>query len=130
MEARYKGPAPVLGSLAHPGNVPPERLDPQHPLPNRDLDTGRVVQPGGYPLTDSTYATLLHKLVQHPTQPIPPGIKEDIQQYYSNLNLSVTTRKNPERWQRVLADLNTLGGMPTSTQPLPYPTYGDDQQDE
>jgi hypothetical protein len=28
--------------------------DPQHPLPNRDLDTGRVVQLGGYPLTDVT----------------------------------------------------------------------------
>jgi len=33
----------------------------RHPLPNRDLDTGRVVQPGGYPLTDSTYADLLHE---------------------------------------------------------------------
>ena len=35
--------------------------DPRHPLPNRDLDTGRVVEPGGYSLTASTYANLLHR---------------------------------------------------------------------
>ena len=105
--------------------------DPLHPLANRDLDTGRVVQPGGYPLTDSTYASLLHKIVQNPTQPIPPGIKEDVQKYYSNLDLPITTKKDPERWKQVLADLNTLAGMPTSTAAEPFPTYGDDQgQDE
>ena len=54
-------------------------------LPNRDLDTGRVVQPGGYPLTDSTYADLLHRLTHRPTQPIPSGIKLDIQAYYACL---------------------------------------------
>jgi len=127
--ARYKGPAPTLGSLVHPDR-PPQQHDPHHPLPNRDLDTGRVVQPGGYPLTDSTYADLLHRLVLHPAQPIPPGIKEDIQQYYSNLDLPITTKKDPERWKHVLADLNTLAAMPTSTQLQPFPTYGDDHGDE
>ena len=62
-----------------------------------------------------------------PTQPIPPGIKEDIQKYYSNLDLPITTKKDPERWKQVLADLNTLAAMPTSTAPEPFPTYGDDQ---
>jgi hypothetical protein len=129
-EARYKGPIPPLGSLLHPNHSQPEKRDPHHPLPNRDLDTGHVVQPGGYPLTDATYAHLLHRLVQTPAQPIPPGIKEDIQQYYSNLDLPITTKKDPGRWKEVLADLNTLAGMPISTQPVPYPTYGDDQGDE
>ena len=86
-----------------------------------------MVQPGGYSLTDSTYADLLHKLVQKPTQPIPPGIKEDIQAYYSDLELPITTKKDPERWKEVHADLTTLSSMPTSTRPEPYPTYGDDQ---
>ncbi len=130
VEARYTGPVPALGSLVHPHSAAPPNRDPQHPLPNRDLDTGRVVQPGGYPLTDSTYAHLLHRLVQQPTQPIPPGIKQDIQQYYSNLELPITTRKDPARWKQVLADLNTLAAMPTSTLPQPFPTYGDDQGDE
>ena len=128
--ARYTGPAPTLGSLVHPDRSSPQRRDPHHPLSNRDLDTGRVVQPGGYPLTDSTYADLLHRLVQQPTLAIPPGIKQDIQQYYSNPDLPITTKKDPDRWKQVLADLNILAGMPTSTQLEPYPTYGDDQGDE
>ncbi len=100
--------------------------DPRHPLPNRDLDTGRVVQPGGYPLTDSTYASLLHRLTRRPTQPIPPGIKQDIQAYYANPNAPITTKQKPAQWAQVQADLATLATMPTSTEPLPYPTYGDD----
>ncbi|HEY2467922.1 MAG TPA: zinc dependent phospholipase C family protein [Terracidiphilus sp.] len=126
-EARYAGPIPPLGSLTHPGELSARQRDPNHPLPNRDLDTGHVVQPGGYSLTDSTYANLLHRIVQNPAQPIPPGIKEDIQKYYSNLDLPITTTKDPAQWKQVLADLNTLSAMPTSTQPQPFPTYGDDQ---
>ena len=125
--ARYAGPVPPLGSLTHPGELSARQRDPNHPLPNRDLDTGHVVQPGGYPLTDSTYADLLHRIAENPAQPIPPGIKEDIQNYFSNLALPITTKKDPARWKQVLADLNTLAGMQTSTQPQPFPTYGDDQ---
>ena len=130
VEARYAGPIPPLGSLTHPNESSPQLRDPSHPLPNRDLDTGRVVQPGGYSLTDSTYADLLHKLVQTPTQPIPPGIKEDIRAYYSNLDLPITTKKDPDRWKQVLSDLNTLASMPTSDQPVPFPTYGDNAGEE
>ncbi len=88
------------------------------------------MRPGGYSLTDSTYASLLHKIVQKPAQPIPPGIKEDIQTYYSNLDLPITTKKDPDRWKQVLADLNTLAAMPTSNAPEPFPTYGDDQDED
>ncbi len=101
----------------------------RHPLVNRDLDTGKVVQPGGYPLTDSTYARLLHQLVLNPTQHIPPGIKEDIQKYYANLDLPITTKKDPAAWAQVQADLATLASMSTSSEPEPYPTYGDDVAD-
>ena len=125
--ARFKGPAPPLGGLVTLGADLRASRDPHHPLANRDLDTGRVVQPGGYPLTDSTYADLLRRLVKDPTQPIPPGIKEDVQAYYSNLDLPITTKKDSARWKEVLADLQTLASMPTSTAPQPYATYGDDQ---
>jgi hypothetical protein len=128
--ARYRGAAPPLGSLMRSNEALPQTREPLHPLANRDLDTGRVVQPGGYPLTDSTYATLLHKIVQKPAQPIPPGIKEDIQKYYSNLDLPITTKKDPDAWKQVLADLNTLASMPTSRAPEPFPTYGDEQSSD
>jgi hypothetical protein len=100
--------------------------DPLHPLPNRDLDTGRVVAPGGYSLTDSTYADLLHRLTRQPARPIPPGIKQDILAYYANPNAPITTKQNPAQWAQVQADLATLAAMPTSTEPEPYPTYGDE----
>jgi hypothetical protein len=108
---------------------PRDSSDPRHPLKNRDLDTGNVVKPGGYPLTDATYADLLHRLTRTPQRPIPPGIKEDIEAYYSNLDLPITTKKNHDRWKTVLADLVTLKTMPTSREPVPYPTYGDDTDD-
>jgi hypothetical protein len=100
--------------------------DPLHPLPNVDLDTGRVVMPGGYSLTDATYAQLLHTLTRQPNLPIPPGIKRDIQAFYANLEAPITTRKDPQKWAQVQADLATLGPMPTSPEPPPYQTYGDD----
>ena len=100
--------------------------DPRHPLPNRDLDTGRVVKPGGYSLTDSTYADLLHRLTRQPTRPIPPGIEQDIQAYYANLKAPITTKQDPAHWAQVQADLAILAAMPTSTEPPRYPTYGDE----
>lgn len=101
--------------------------DPRHPLPNRDLDTGSVVKPGGYSLTDSTYATLLHRLALNPAQAIPPGIKSDIEAYYSDPNAPITTKKDAAQWAQVQADLKTLATIPTSNEPEPYPTYDDNK---
>jgi hypothetical protein len=101
----------------------------RHPLPNRDLDTGKVVQPGGYPLTDSTYAALLHRITIDPTQQIPPGIKEDVQAYYQNPDSPINTKKDVTAWKHVQADLATLASMPTSSEPEPYPTYGEEVAD-
>ncbi|MGH9606525.1 MAG: zinc dependent phospholipase C family protein [Terracidiphilus sp.] len=144
---RFTPPAPAKTDASDPGaddppppkasqvlpaksTVDPDALlrssDPRHPLPNRDLDTGKVVQPGGYSLTDSTYAHLLHRLTRHPSRPIPPGIKRDIEAYYANPNAPITTKKDPARWAQVQADLATLATMPTSNEPPLFPTYGDD----
>jgi len=98
---------------------------PQHPLPNRDLDTGQVVKPGGYSLTDQTYAKLLHRLTRDANEPIPPGIKSDVQAYYSDPNAPITTKKDRKKWAQVEADLKTLSSMPMRSEPAPYPTYGD-----
>ncbi len=120
-------PASILPVLA---TITPDTLllsaDPKHPLPNRDLDTGHVVQPGGYSLTDFTYALLLHRLAQHPEAAIPPGIKRDIQAYYANADAPIGTKKNPQQWAQVQADLTKLASMATSTELQPYPTYGDE----
>jgi hypothetical protein len=113
-------------TLARGPIAPPRPPDVRHPLPNLDLDTGKVVQPGGYPLTDVTYALLLHRLTRRPLRKIPPGIKEDILKYYSDPQAPITTKKDAKEWAQVQADLAVLATMPTSTALEPYPTYADD----
>ena len=108
-EARLPVPG---GAAAFSATLGP--ADPNHPLPNRDLDTGQVVKPGGYSLTDKTYANLLHRLTRDPSQPIPPGIKSDVQAYYSDPNAPITTKQHQGEWDTVQADLKTLATMPTS----------------
>ena len=100
--------------------------DPRHPLKNRDLDTGNVVKPAGYRLTDDTYADLLKRLTATPAIPVPPGVKEDILAYYADPTLNFATKKSPNAWKLVQHNLIVLQSMPTSTEPAPYATYGDD----
>lgn len=86
------------------------RTDPntQLALPNRDLDTGVGVHPGAYPRTDETYARLLDRIASKPNRVLPPGIRRDILDFYSNLNAPISTKKNPNRWKRVLSELAAL----------------------
>jgi len=117
---------------AQPGaeqTIPRDSNDPRHPLLNRDLDTGSPVRPAGYRLTDDTYATLLHRLTLTPAVAVPPGIKDDILAYYANPDLPFATKKLPALWAQVLKDLETLRAMPTSTEPIPFPTYADGSGD-
>ena len=123
-----QNPSAELSKSARARSVSETRPDPHHPLPNRDLDTGDVVKPGGYSLTDKTYADLLHTLTSQPKVPIPQGIKEDILAYYSDLDAPITTKRHPDQWKRVLADVQTLKGMPTSPFPEPYPTFEEGEQ--
>ena len=96
-----------------------DRID--HYISNRDLDTGAVVKPGGYPLTDKTYAKLLAELTKHPTRPIPIQLKHDIQDYYADPLAPITTKKDPKQWARVQANLEIFKTMPTLGQMDPIP---------
>lgn len=81
-------------------------------LDNRDLDTGYVVQPGGYPRTDKTYAKLLALITEKSTEPAPSGLKRDILAYYSNPKSPIITKKNPKAWENVQDELAVLEKMP------------------
>jgi hypothetical protein len=82
-------------------------------LPNLDLDTGQRVVPGGYPLTDKTYAKLLAKVTQDPAQPLPEGLKQDILNYYADPNAPISTKRDKKKWARVQKQLQVLTCMPT-----------------
>ena len=96
-----------------------DRID--HYISNRDLDTGANVKPGGYPLTDKTYAKLLAELTKHPTRPIPIQLKHDIQAYYADPLAPITTKKNATQWAAVQANLKTLETMKTLGEMDPIP---------
>ena len=123
VDGKVEQPSSELAKSGRAQAVSEVRMDPGHPLPNRDLDTGNVVQPGGYALTDETYANLLHMLASQTNLTIPPGIKEDIQAYFANPEASISIKKDPERWSQVQKDLVTLRSMPTSPVPEILPTY-------
>jgi len=121
---------PVANRVAPPAGTTvaassPQTGNPRRPLVNRDLDTGLPVKPGGYPLTDKTYAALLAHLTRNAQQPIPPGIKEDVLAYYADPNAPIVTKNDPQAWAKVQGDLKVLAGMATSNEPAPYPTYGE-----
>lgn len=90
-------------------------------IPNRDLDTGLVVKPGGYSLTDNTYATLLDKITQHPEKTIPIQLKHDITAYYADPEAPIITKKDPQKWAKVQANLKTLETMKTIGELDPLP---------
>jgi hypothetical protein len=77
-------------------------------LANRDLDTGTLVRPGGYKLTDETYAELLEKIVAQPGLRVPPGLRGNILAYYSDPNAPISTKKNGKEWARIQAELDML----------------------
>jgi len=82
-------------------------------LEDRDLDTGQPVVPGGYVLTDRTYAQLLARVTKVPTEHIPVGLKQDILAYYADPSAPISTRKKPKEWAAVQEQLQVLVGMQT-----------------
>jgi hypothetical protein len=88
-------------------------------ITNRDLDTGEVVKPGGYPLTDQTYAQLLNALVtqnaQRPNAVIPYELQQDILNYYADPEAPITTKKDAKQWAKVQSQLAILSTMKTTS---------------
>ena len=132
---RFTPPPATVAMAQHaaaadtPSQSPAPR-DAGHPLANRDLDTGNTVQPAGYPLTDLTYAQLLHRLAATPTEPVPPVVKQEILAYFHDPNLPYANKQKPERWAEVQQDLRTLAGMPTRDADKVFQTYGEQSNDD
>jgi hypothetical protein len=90
-------------------------------LPNRDLDTGLVVKPGGYPLTDRTYAELLAMITKHPEKVVPNQLKHDLIAYYADPAAPILTKKDSKKWEQVQENLKTLEAMKTIGELDPLP---------
>lgn len=90
-------------------------------VPNRDLDTGAKIKPGAYRLTDETYARLLARVTRNPNLPVPSGLKQNIASYYSDPAAPICTKKKPEKWAQVQAELKLLQTIPTTQEPPSVP---------
>jgi hypothetical protein len=80
-------------------------------LANLDLDTGKNVRPGGYALTDKTYAQLVQRLTADPNRTIPKELQDDILDYYADPNAPIRTKRNHRKWKHLMAELETLKKM-------------------
>jgi len=83
------------------------RVGPIH-LINRDCDTGKPTRPGEYKLTDAAYAQLLHRLTLRKFDLLTPELKDNVTNYYSNLNAPFATKKSKDQWKMTLQELDNL----------------------
>jgi hypothetical protein len=77
-------------------------------LPNRDFDTGNLTAPNEYSLADNTYAKLVRTLEEKHPDAVDPKLREAVLDFYRNLDLPFTTKKDPQAWQSTLAALAKL----------------------
>src|SRR5580704_2737269 len=87
--------------LSHAGS---EKIE----LPNRDCDTGRETRAGEYALTDKTYAHLIDQLASKTSGPLSPGLRENLFQFYSDLNAPNATRKGCQSVAPIAGSVATI----------------------
>jgi Zinc dependent phospholipase C len=77
-------------------------------LPNRDFDTGRDTHAGEYVLTDNTYAHLVDDLSNKSPAPMPPALRQNVFQFYSDPKAPIATKKNKKAWLKLQSELDKL----------------------
>lgn len=77
-------------------------------LPNCDFDTGKDTRAAEYSLTDDAYAKLLVKLSERKFDLTTAELRANILHFYSDLSVSIETKKDNDSWQKLLADLDQL----------------------
>jgi hypothetical protein len=77
-------------------------------LANTDFDTGKPTLAGEYELTDEAYAKLLDNLADRKFADISPELQKNALDFYGTTNVPLFARKNPERWNKVLANVAAL----------------------
>jgi zinc dependent phospholipase C len=77
-------------------------------FPNRDFDTGRETRAGEYVLTDKTYARLVDHLARKGPDPLSAPLRQNVLEFYGNLNDPIATKENKKDWQKLQEELNEL----------------------
>ena len=90
-------------------------------LSNYDLDDGKLTQPAEYSLADQEYARLISKVAARRFDQMTPALRANLLDFYSDPELPIYTRKNPEQWQAVLASVNQLKNAALTSTDVPLP---------
>jgi hypothetical protein len=77
-------------------------------LQNLDSDTGRPARAGEYRLADEAYHRLLDRLAEKKFAGMPPELRQNILDFYSNLNAAIATKERPKKWAALLLQLQEL----------------------
>jgi hypothetical protein len=80
-------------------------------LPNCDFDSGQVTKAAEYSLTDDMYAKLLAQLSDRKFDLMSPQLRTNLLDFYSDLSVPISTKKNQGDWQSVLTRLDQLKSM-------------------
>jgi hypothetical protein len=80
-------------------------------LPNLDLDTGKPIKLGDYPLTDRTYAALLKRLTSKPDRVVPKDLKQNILDYYADIAATTPSAKKIATQLYVLNKMKATDGL-------------------
>jgi hypothetical protein len=91
-------------------------------LPNCDLDSGQVTKAAEYSLADDTYAKLLGQLSSRKFDGTTPALRTNILDFYSDVSVPIDTKKDPNEWTKVLAELDQLKAL------TPRPTVAGSQE--
>jgi hypothetical protein len=77
-------------------------------LPNCDFDSGKPTKAAEYSLTDDAYAGLLSRLSDRNFELTSPELRSNILDFYSDLSVSIETKRDPVRWRSVQVSLDQL----------------------
>jgi hypothetical protein len=80
-------------------------------LADKNYDVGVVTPAGVYRLNDDTQAFWLHKLAEKNFATVTPPIKQELLDFYKDLNAPIDTKRKPKEWQQTLGELQGLKGQ-------------------
>lgn len=88
-------------------------------LPDDDLDTGRATRPGEYKLADRAYARLLKQLTRNRFVGLQPELRQNLLDYYRDLNQPFETKQHKSDWKQLLQNLDALKREPSAHAAVP-----------
>jgi len=77
-------------------------------LPNENFDTGEIMGPGKYQLTDETQAKLLDALAKRKFNGASPEIRAELLEFFGHPDAPYAMKRKPKDWAKVQAELEEL----------------------